>query len=312
MSRPLAFIHHPDAAKHDTGPGHPERPERLAHLVDHIRGTDLWGKMEHPNPKPVQEDHLLRVHPRQYVEWVEHSIASGVGLLDSGDTRVSSGSSHAARLAAGGACAAVDAACGTSRSHAFSASRPPGHHAETSKAMGFCLFNNIAVAARYAQTVYGVEKVSIVDWDVHHGNGTQEIFWTDPSVQYISTHQFPLWPGSGSPTERGGEAGEGYTLNCPMPPGSGEDEYAVVFRDAVLPALMSFGPDLVMISAGFDAHHDDPLANILLRDASFALLTRMITEVRTDAGIVSILEGGYDLDALAKSTEAHLRVLLDS
>jgi len=305
----VGFIYHADTLKHDTGPGHPERPERLVHLLKHLESTDLWTTLLRQQPEPCPRELVLHVHPERYVSWIEKSIENEVGLLDSGDTRVSSGSLRAALLAAGGACGAVDAACGEGRMHAFAAGRPPGHHAETQKAMGFCLFNNVAIAARYAQSRYGVERIAIVDWDVHHGNGTQEIFWKDPSVFYVSTHQFPLWPGSGSPAERGGGAGEGYTLNCPMPPGSGEDEYARVFSDAVLPSLTGFQPDLLMISAGFDAHHDDPLANINLRDASFGMLTRMISDVRTESGIVSVLEGGYDLGALGRSAEAHLRVL---
>ena len=308
----LSFIHHPDTGNHDTGPGHPERPERLTHLVGHLLDSDLWRRMEHHRPDPCSRENILRVHPESYVHWIEDSIESGVGLLDSGDTRVSSGSLKAALLAAGGACLAVDRACGAERHHAFAAGRPPGHHAETTKAMGFCLFNNVAVAARYAQARYGVGKVAIVDWDVNHGNGTQEIFWSDPSVLYVSTHQFPLWPGSGSPHEQGEGAGAGLTLNCPMPPGSGEDEYAAVFQDKIIPALRAFKPDLLMISAGFDAHHDDPLANILLRDSSFGMLTRMLLAVRPEAGIVSVLEGGYNLDALARSVEIHLRTLLEA
>lgn len=309
----LAFLYAPDVLGHDTGPDHPERPARLSHLVSHLMGTDLWGRMKHLIPDEARREHLLRVHPERYVSWVAASVLEGRTLLDSGDTRISAGSWRAALLAAGGALLAVDLACGSNVTHAFSAARPPGHHAETSKAMGFCLFNNVAIAARYAQAVYGVGKVAIVDWDVHHGNGTQEIFWEDPSVLYISTHQFPLWPGTGAASETGGGKGKGFTLNCPMRPGSGEREYVRVFEETILPALRLFGPDMLMISAGFDAHRADPLANINLETSSYDTLTRMVlNEAVRDGGpgVVSILEGGYDLDALAESTEGHLRALL--
>ncbi len=309
MPHPLSFIYHPDTLTHDTGPGHPERPDRLKYLISHLMGTDLWSTMEHLRPDAAPRERLLRVHPEEYVAWVEKSIADGTTLLDSGDTHVSQGSFRAALLAAGGACFAVDRACGDDKVHAFCAGRPPGHHAGTRTAMGFCLFNNVAIAARYAQERYGVGRVAVVDWDVHHGNGTQDIFWKDPSVLYISTHQFPLWPGTGTRDERGSGEGEGYTLNIPMSPGSGEDAYSAAFRDSVIPAMTAFEPDLIIISAGFDAHEDDPLANIQLRDESFAMLTTMVADVPTEAGIVSVLEGGYDLRALAKSVELHLRIL---
>jgi acetoin utilization deacetylase AcuC-like enzyme len=197
---------------------------------------------------------------------------------------------------------------------AFCAGRPPGHHAETARVMGFCLFNNIAIGARYVQAKYGIERIAIVDWDVHHGNGTQEIFYDDPSVLYISLHQFPLWPGTGAVTETGSGKGEGFTLNCPMTPGSGEKEYLEAFRNRILPALHKFRPQLLMISAGFDAHKDDPLANIQLTEDSFATMTSMLMEISSKycgGKIISVLEGGYDLRALARSVEAHLTTLIN-
>ncbi|MEK6649724.1 MAG: histone deacetylase [Bacteroidota bacterium] len=308
----VSFIYHPDVLLHDTGPGHPERRERLESLVSHLMSSDLWGRIDHVRPEEAPVDAITAVHSERYVEEVIRKIRIGETLLDDGDTRVSAGSSRAALLAAGAAMQAVDVACSGERRHAFSAMRPPGHHAETSRAMGFCVFNNVAVAARHAQRRHGLERIAIVDWDVHHGNGTEEIFWRDPSVLYVSLHQYPLWPGTGAENDVGEGDGKGMTLNCPMRPGSGEKEYEQAFREKVIPTLMSFAPDLLLISAGFDAHRDDPLANMNLTESSFGLLTRMLAEVvaaSTTRGIVSVLEGGYDLRALGGSVETHLRAL---
>jgi acetoin utilization deacetylase AcuC-like enzyme len=216
-------------------------------------------------------------------------------------------------FAAGGALAAVDAVATGVLLNVFCAVRPPGHHAESDSPMGFCLFNNVAIAARYAQQHYGISKIAIVDWDVHHGNGTQEIFYSDPSVFYISLHQYPFYPGTGGRAETGTGKGEGYTLNVPMRAGSGEAEYLKAFREEILPRLNMYRPELLIISAGFDAHRDDPLANIELTEASFATLTAMLMEVAgkyCQHRIVSVLEGGYNLQALSHSVEAHINELL--
>jgi acetoin utilization deacetylase AcuC-like enzyme len=280
--------------------------------VAHLRLTDLWDLMDHQAPEEASMEAMAAVHDLPYLEWLERTIVGGGTLLDDGDTRVGAASWRVTRLAAGAAMLGVDRACGPDRSHAFSAMRPPGHHAETSKAMGFCLVNHAAVAARYAQRRYGIGRVAIVDWDVHHGNGTEEIFWRDGSVLYISLHQYPLWPGTGAASDAGEGAGAGTTVNCPLPPGSGDEAYERAFLDRVIPALAGFSPELLIVSAGFDAHRDDPLANMDLRAASFGRFTEMLgesTSASRRAGIVSILEGGYNVKALASSAEAHLRVL---
>lgn len=311
---PLSFIYHPDMLLHDTGTGHPEGRQRLESLIGHLMGSDLWGVMDHVRPEEASLDAIVAVHTSEYVESVSRKIRTGERLLDEGDTRVSAGSWRAALLAAGAAVGAVDLACSRERRNAFCAVRPPGHHAETSRAMGFCVINNVAVAARHAQRRHGLERIAIVDWDVHHGNGTEEIFWRDPSVLYVSLHQYPHWPGTGAATDVGEGVGKGTTLNCPMRPGSGEKEYEQAFRGRVVPALTTFAPDLLLISAGFDAHRDDPLANINLTEGSFAFFTRMLVEAiagSTSCGIVSVLEGGYDLPALSRSVESHLRALVN-
>lgn len=312
MISPLTFIYHPDVLLHDTGTGHPERRQRLESLVAHLMSTDLWGVMDHVRPEEASWEAMAAVHPTSYLQWVERTIANGGTLLDDGDTRVSRDSWRAARLASGASILGVDLACGDKRSHVFSAMRPPGHHAETSKAMGFCLVNSVAVAARYAQRRYGVGRVAVVDWDVHHGNGTEEIFWKDGSVLYVSLHQYPLWPGTGAATDAGEGPGEGATVNCPLPPGSGEAVYEQALREMVVPTLTAFAPEMLFISAGFDAHRDDPLANMDLREESFGRFTDILGDATSrslQTGIVSVLEGGYHLGALAQSVERHLRSL---
>jgi acetoin utilization deacetylase AcuC-like enzyme len=308
----VGFIYHPDYLKHDTGSGHPERPDRLRALVKHLLGTELWKKLHHLQPTAPAVEWLTAVHPESYVKSIEQQCRSGVRILDFGDTRVCRDSYDVALLAVGGVLLGVDRVISGELSSAFCAVRPPGHHAETQTAMGFCLFNNIAIGARYAQKKYGLERVAILDWDVHHGNGTQEIFYDDPSVFYISLHQYPYYPGSGAASETGSGAGVGYTVNCPMPAGSGWKEYEAAFRSTILPALHRFQPQLLMISAGFDAHRDDPLAHIQLTDDSFAEMTKMMMEIASaycNGKIVSVLEGGYHLEALARSVERHLQEL---
>jgi acetoin utilization deacetylase AcuC-like enzyme len=308
----VGFIYHPDYLKHDTGIGHPERPDRLRALVKHLLGTELWKKLHHLQPTAPAVEWLTAVHPESYVKSIEQQCRSGVRILDFGDTRVCRDSYDVALLAVGGVLLGVDRVISGELSSAFCAVRPPGHHAETQTAMGFCLFNNIAIGARYAQKKHGLERVAILDWDVHHGNGTQEIFYDDPTVLYISLHQYPYYPGSGAASETGSGAGVGYTVNCPMPAGSGWKEYEAAFRSTILPALHRFQPQLLMISAGFDAHRDDPLAHIQLTDDSFAEMTKMMMEIASaycNGKIVSVLEGGYHLEALARSVERHLQEL---
>jgi acetoin utilization deacetylase AcuC-like enzyme len=254
---------------------------------------------------------LLRVHPRAHVEQVRRACEDAPGWIDP-DTPVSQGSWDAALMSAGGALAACDAVASGLAGAAFVATRPPGHHAEAARAMGFCLFNNVAVAARHLQAAHGAGRVFILDWDVHHGNGTQHLFEEDDTVFYFSTHQYPFYPGTGARSERGRGRGEGFTLNVPLRAGSGDTEYLRAFREEMVPALDRFRPEFILISAGFDAHHDDPLAGMELTTEGYAALTVVAKEAadRLCGGrIVSLLEGGYDLAALAASVEAHLVAL---
>jgi acetoin utilization deacetylase AcuC-like enzyme len=310
MSR-VAFLFHPAFLRHDTGPGHPERPGRLQAICDHLQRTGTWPRLLHLEPPPVDERLLRMVHPAAYIRAIESACRAGTTALDP-DTVASPGSWEAALRAAGALTRAVDAVVEGEADHAFCAVRPPGHHASADRAMGFCLFNNVAVAARYAQAK-GRARVLIIDWDVHHGNGTQAIFEQDASVLYFSAHQWPYYPGTGRREERGRGAGQGFTVNVPLAAGSGDAELVAAFRQDLLPRAEAFAPQLILISAGFDAHRDDPLAGLAVTEDGYAELTRLTLELaRTHrCGIVSALEGGYDLRALGASVDAHLRALLE-
>lgn len=313
VSSTTGLVYHERFLDHDTGPGHAERPDRLRAVTSRLRSTGLWQRLQHLLIDPAREEQILSVHSAEHLRFVRDAVARGTLVLDGGDTHASAASFDVALLAAGAVIAGVDAVMGGILENVFCAVRPPGHHAERNKVMGFCLFNNIAVGARYAQSAYGVKRVAIVDWDVHHGNGTQEIFYRDRSVLFISLHQFPLWPGTGTRDERGDGDGLETTVNIPLPPGSGEKDYVDAFRRDVLPNLDGFRPELIMISAGFDAHRDDPLANMLLTESSYGILTDMLADAaRTycQGRIVSVLEGGYNLDALAGSVESHIARLV--
>jgi acetoin utilization deacetylase AcuC-like enzyme len=309
----LGFIYHPDFLKHDTGIGHPERPQRLEALVQHLLSTPLWSQLSHVRPEPAPLKLVHEVHPERYTSMIKSRCHVGEHILDEGDTHVSKESYDVALLAAGSIVKGVDEVMMGNLDRVFCAVRPPGHHAGSSTAMGFCLFNNVAIGARYAQRKYGIKQIAIVDWDVHHGNGTQEIFYEDSTVLYISLHQYPYYPGTGSAIERGAGAGEGFTVNCPMGAGSVEKDYLDAFQTHILPALNGFRPELLFISAGFDAHKDDPLAGINLSEESFGRMTELLLDVaRKYCGgrIVSVLEGGYNLQALARSVEVHLQAML--
>lgn len=297
---------------HNPGAGHPEHAARLGAILDHLRFTGTFDLLTPVTPRTAADDELALGHGREYIELVKREVLAGRGELSTGDTSISEHSFECASRAAGCALAGVDAVLSRSVSSVFCAVRPPGHHAERNRGMGFCLFNNVAVAARYAQHRYGVERVLIADWDVHHGNGTQQIFYEDPSVFFFSTHQSPWYPGTGSSDETGAGPGSGTTRNCPLPAGSGRDQIFDAFRNVLLPAAERFQPDLVMISAGFDSRRGDPLGMFTLEDADFAELTALLLDVAgrwAEGRLVSVLEGGYNLGGLASAADAHISAL---
>ncbi len=307
------LVYHSAYLDHDMGAGHPESPNRLRAIVHQLEQSGTLAQLTRIEPRKAEDEWITQVHTPGYVASLKrHAPVSGRVSLDP-DTSMSAGSLNAAYLAAGGALAAVDAIMTKHVAHAFCAVRPPGHHAEAGRAMGFCLFNNVAIAARYVQKKYGLSRVLIVDWDVHHGNGTQHSFEDDPSVLFFSTHQYPHYPGTGSATERGKGAGEGFTINVPMEAGEGDEEYCTIFRKALVPAADDFKPEFVIISAGFDAHRDDPLASMGLTETGYADLTDIVAGIATrhaHGRILSSLEGGYNLTALAASVDAHIKALL--
>jgi acetoin utilization deacetylase AcuC-like enzyme len=294
--------------EHITGPRHPERPERFDAAFSAVQDLEL-APIE---PRVANEDEIALCHSREYIRLVEREVMTGSRELSTGDTSISPGSFDAALRATGGVLNAVDAVFARTVQNAFCIVRPPGHHATPDRGMGFCLFDNIAVAARYAQRKYRAERVLIADWDVHHGNGTQDIFYSDGSVFFFSTHQHPWYPGTGLADETGEGKGAGKTLNCPLPAGSGRAEILGAFEERLLPAAEQFKPDLVLISAGFDSRIDDPLGNFLLNDADFADLTRVMLEIadrHAQGRLVSVLEGGYSLTGLACGVRAHVQAL---
>ena len=263
-------------------------------------------------PRRATEEELSLCHSLNYIRLVEREVMTGFHELSTGDTIISPRSLDAALCAAGSALNAVDAVLGGQARNAFCVVRPPGHHATAVRGMGFCLFNNIAIAARYAQRKHGLQRVLIADWDVHHGNGTQDIFYADGTVFFFSTHQHPWYPGTGAAEETGEGAGRGTTLNCPFPAGSGRKEILGAFQEKLLPAAEAFRPELVLISAGFDSRVGDPLGNFLLTDADFADLTRLLREIadkHAGGRLVSMLEGGYSLEGLAAGVRAHVEAL---
>jgi acetoin utilization deacetylase AcuC-like enzyme len=288
--------------RHDPGP-HPERPARYDAVSEAVAGS---GAQVAEAPAAALEA-LLRIHDRAYLEAIERFCAAGGGALDP-DTAVNEVSYEAALHGSGAAMAAVDAVLAGEISSAFTCGRPPGHHAERATPMGFCIVNHIAVAAAHARA-RGLERVAVLDWDAHHGNGTQASFWSDPAVLYVSLHQHPLYPGTGSASEQGGGDGDGTTVNIPLAPGTGQEDYLAAFRAYALPALRGFDPELLLVSAGFDAHAADPLTDLGLTAGAFATMTRELRGI--GAGPVMVLEGGYDLIALRDSTAAVLGALAE-
>jgi acetoin utilization deacetylase AcuC-like enzyme len=303
------LITHPACLEHLTPAGHPERPERLR-AIDRALEDERFQMLVRVEAPAASLETIALCHPMDYVTSVRDATPTeGLVRLDA-DTALSPGSFEAALHAAGGATYAVDEVMARKASNAFVATRPPGHHSETARPMGFCLFNNAAIAARYAQKKHGVERAAVVDFDVHHGNGSQDIFWSDKTVMYGSTHQMPLYPGTGAKGERGEH---NTVVNAPLRPGDGGEQFRAAFESVILPRLRDFRPDLIVISAGFDAHMRDPLANLNLLEADFDWATRKLMEVAqasAEGRVVSVLEGGYDLEGLAKSAAAHVAALM--
>ncbi len=300
---------HPIFAEHLTGPGHPERPDRIR-AVEAALEDEAFQNLDRAECPEAPLEAIYRCHPEDFVRKLAKAVpVEGLARID-GDTLLSPKSFSAALHGVGGAVQAVDDVVSGSARNAFVAARPPGHHAERGTAMGFCLFNQAAIAARHAQEAHGLERVAIVDWDVHHGNGTQDIFFDDATVLYASTHQMPLYPGTGAASERGTHD---TMVNAPLSAGDGSDTFREAFEVRILPALHTFRPDLVIVSAGFDAHHRDPLGSLRLTEADFDWATGKLLDVaERHAGgrLVSLLEGGYDLQGLGSSVAAHVKRLM--
>jgi acetoin utilization deacetylase AcuC-like enzyme len=303
------LVTHSACLNHVTPVGHPERPDRLR-AVERILEGEKFSALARVEAPTLPAETIALCHPMDYIEALrEATPQDGLVRLDA-DTSMSAGSFEAALRAAGGAVLAVDEVVTKKAANAFVATRPPGHHAETARPMGFCFFNNVAIAARYALTRHGLTRAAIVDFDVHHGNGSQEIFWSDPNVLYCSTHEMPLYPGTGALSERGAHNN---IVNAPLRAGDDGVQFREAFETSILPRLRGFGPDIIIISAGFDAHVRDPLANLNLVEADFAWATQKIMEVAdatAEGRVVSVLEGGYDLEGLARSVGAHVTALM--
>lgn len=306
-----ALLADPIFKAHDTGSGHPEQPARYDAVLDAIAAL----RLPLLKPRPATLEEIALVHTPRYIQTVERDIAAGRRELSTGDTAISPRSLEAALEAAGGVLNAVDAVVSRTAKDAFCLVRPPGHHARPEQGMGFCIFNSIAIAARYAQRHHGLGKVLIADWDVHHGNGTQDTFYEDGSVFFFSTHQWPWYPGTGPASETGSGPGAGATMNRPFPAGAGRKEILGVFQEDLRRAAQQFRPDLVLISAGFDSRQGDPLGGFTLSDADFTDLTRVMLDVAGEhAGgrLVSVLEGGYNLSGLASAATAHVKALVEA
>jgi acetoin utilization deacetylase AcuC-like enzyme len=305
------LLTHPASYGHQMGPGHPERPDRIA-AIERALEDQTFGTLAREQAPRAARAALLRVHPEAYLKAIEEAAPKeGYTRLDA-DTAMSPGTLEAAMHAAGGATFAVDEVMSGLRANAFVATRPPGHHAERATPMGFCFFNSAAIAARHAQAAHGAERVAIVDFDVHHGNGTQDIFWDDASVLYASTHEMPLYPGTGALGERGEH---NQIVNAPLRAGDGGEIFREAFGAAILPRIAAFGPDLIVISAGFDAHRLDPLGHLNLVEEDYAWATRRLMAIAQKSckgRVVSLLEGGYDLDGLSRSVAAHVAALMEA
>jgi acetoin utilization deacetylase AcuC-like enzyme len=310
---PTALVVSEAYLQHLTGGGHPEQPARVTAILDRLREEGLFERTLQIAPRLATDADLLRCHSKTYLRIVAEDVADGERRLSTGDTPLSARSLEVARLAAGGLLAAVDAVLAGQVRNACALVRPPGHHATPTHGMGFCIFNSIAIAARYAQAQHGVRRVLIADWDVHHGNGTQEIFYEDGTVLFFDTHQHPLYPGTGAAAETGRGAGLGLNINCPFPAGAGRKEIVGAFRERLIRAAEAFKPELVLVSAGFDSRIDDPLGGFRLTDEDFAELTGIMKEIAAahcGGRLISTLEGGYNLSGLAAAAASHVRALM--
>lgn len=299
---------------HITGPGFPESPERLDAIIDHLESTGLLNELDVVEPNRKDKSFCKLVHDDEYITRVRQACELGAPIVDTGDNPISKNSYDTALLAVGGITEAVDRVFTGSANNAMALLRPPGHHAEKGMAMGFCLFNNVAIAARYAQQNYEVEKVVIIDFDVHHGNGTQHIFEADPTVMYVSLHQYPFYPGSGSADEIGSGDAKGTTVNYPLNLGVGDNEFIDIFNNSLSDKVLKYNPDLIIISAGFDAHVNDPIGGLRVTTEGYHNISKTITKIAgevCDGKIISALEGGYNLKALSESVETHLKVLVN-
>ncbi len=309
-----AFLFHPAFLRHNTGWKHPEQRRRLTAIRDALQKAGLLDQLLQLEPQAASPEAIAAIHDPAYITGLKERCAAG-HVFDAGsDTIASPATYNAACLAAGAVITAIDAVMDHRVTNAFCAVRPPGHHAERDHAMGFCFFNNVAIGARHLQWHYQIQRIAIIDWDVHHGNGTQNAFYGDPSVFYFSTHQFPHYPGSGRAHESGEGAGKTYTLNIPLAAGSTGTDYRRAFTQDLKPALARFKPEFILISAGFDGHRDDSLGSMILTDTDFADMTRLVLDMADEhchGRVVSVLEGGYHLQALATSVEAHLREMMN-
>jgi len=309
QSANLQVFYDPAILRHEPSSDHPESPRRLDAVMTSVRALERAGQLAVKAPRPATDDDILLVHTADYLRIVRSEIAAGRRQLCTGDTEISPGSLTAALAAAGTVLSAVDAVMKGSTRAAFCAVRPPGHHASERRGMGFCVFNNIAIGARYARRRHGVERILIADWDVHHGNGTQAVFWSDGGVLFFDSHQHPWYPGTGGADEKGEGKASGLIINNPFPAGAGRNEILGAFRERLVPAAARFKPQLVMISAGFDSRAGDPLGRFTLTDHDFADLTVIVVDIaREHAGgrVVSVLEGGYSLDGLPPAVTSHL------
>ena len=304
------LISHPACLEHDMGEGHPERPDRLR-AIDRALEAEIFQMLARDAAPRAETDAIARVHPLAYIEAIRAATPTQGHVTIDQDTAMSPGSFEAALRSAGGAVFAVDEVMKGKTRNAFVATRPPGHHAEKATPMGFCFFNNAAIAARHAQAAHGAERIAIVDFDVHHGNGTQHIFWDDKNVMYASTHEMPHYPGTGALSERGEH---GQIVNAPLRAGDGGDVFREAMEVAILPRIVDFHPDLIVVSAGFDAHRRDPLGNINLVEADYGWITRKLMDIaqrRCEGRVVSVLEGGYDLEGLSRSVATHVTALME-